>query len=129
MRRSLALCILVLVVATAAPAAEALTTAMEELGSAYKTLSRGLRRPDPAQQAVYLAAVQTAQEAILVAKVLSPTQAEDATRQAEYRRQMAELLGVTVRLEVALLAADWERAKAVVGELKAAKNQGHEDFK
>jgi hypothetical protein len=115
----------------AAPFAQAASIhdAMAEVGDAYKTLGKGLRRPDPADHAEYLAAAQKLQLNLVMAKDQAPEKAGGDPEQITlYRSIMAKTLLTAVKLEIALLDQDYEAAGDLVKALKALKGKGHDKF-
>ncbi|MFW5829384.1 MAG: hypothetical protein ACOCXA_03905 [Planctomycetota bacterium] len=102
---------------------------MEQVDDAYKTLGRGLRRPDPADHDKYLAAIQSMQLNLVRTKDLEPKTATSPEAVTEYRKLMAETLLIAVKMEQALLDKDYAKADELFDGLKELKSKGHDQFK
>ncbi len=114
---------------------DALHDAMEKMNDAYKTLARGLRRPDTAKKSEYLKAAENLQAGIMIAKQQVPHSVaekagdEQKKMAADYRIMMIQTMEAALKVEKALLMDKFDEAKAAVDELKSLKSKGHEKYR
>ena len=106
--------------------------AMESMQSAYRKVGRAMRKPEENAEQL-LAWVQEMQVGAVAAKVMDihiPNGMGSVEEvQKKYRMEMTRTVIALVKLEQALLAGDFEAAKAAFDKVKALKSEGHDTFK
>jgi hypothetical protein len=102
---------------------------MEIMNDAYKAMRR---EEDPAKGA---ALAREAQDAMVKAIAETPDLVkampegvDKAKASAEYRKMMGSLISTLADMELAFLDKDMEKVKAIVGQMKDSKKQGHDKF-
>jgi len=108
---------------------------MEIINDSYRTIGRGLRRPDPADQAKFVEAATVMEKEAIKCKDLVPMkikempEAEQATAIEKYKEEMDTFIATIGALKTALEAGDFEQASAEFDNLKKEKSEGHEQWK
>ncbi|GAB5496248.1 MAG: hypothetical protein Phyf2KO_13280 [Phycisphaerales bacterium] len=114
-------------------AAPSIHDSMEEMGDAFRTISRGYNKADKLDDV--LEAIGTLQKNIVTAKSQVPDRLSELsgeeleTALTDYRVRMAKLLDRTTELEVALLTGDDDLAHVILrDELYPMRDEGHDRF-
>ncbi len=108
---------------------------MEIINDSYRVIARGLRKPDPSQQATFVEAATTMEaEAVksrefMPMKIAAMPEAEQATAMESYQKEMDKFIENIRQLKAALEAGDFEKASAAINLLKVDKSEGHEAWK
>jgi len=140
--RKSALCLALSLAFAVAPSLQAQTeemTEMEErmdiIQDGYRTIGRGLRRPDPSQLPEFIKSAETMKEEAVKCKELVPLKIkqmpEDQQAEAikKYKAEMDVFIATLEEMKTVLEAGDFEQANVVFDKLKNEKSEGHEEWK
>jgi soluble cytochrome b562 len=107
---------------------------MKQIGHTFRSLNRGLRDPDPAQKEDYLAALEKMEALAVAAKVEVPSYIaslpaeQQPTMLLSFRADLAAAIQTMLEIERAILADDWDTAKALREKLVNQRNAGHKKY-
>ena len=107
---------------------------MKQIGHTFRSLNRGLRDPDPAQKEEYLAALEKMEALAVAAKVEVPSYIASLPAEQQpamlisFRADLAGAIQTMLEIERAILADDWDTAKALREKLVSQRNAGHKKY-
>jgi soluble cytochrome b562 len=105
---------------------------MEQIDESMKKLRRTLRSADSNAESLEL--ISKAQQAAIACKAMTPSRAATVPEPerkkfvAEYRKQMAGVIGQMLQMEIAVLDGNNEKAQQIHKELKTLEEKGHDKF-
>lgn len=136
------LCLTIALAFAATPAIQAQEEEMSEMEQrmdviqdGYRTIGRGLRRPDPSKLPEFIKSAETMKEEAVKCRELLPLKIkqmpEDQQAEAikKYKAEMDVFIATLEEMKTVLEAGDFEQANVVFDKLKNEKSEGHEEWK